>query len=120
MNITELAVKRPSLFIVIFSILALVGIISYSSLNYEFLPKINAPIITITTIYPGASPTEVENSVTKKLEQQVSGIADVDKIISTSFEGVSTIVVQLKYGADLDQSVQKCTTKSEQHLFETP
>ena len=111
MNITELAVKRPSLFIVIFSILALVGIISYSSLNYEFLPKINAPIITITTIYPGASPTEVENSVTKKLEQQVSGIADVDKIISTSFEGVSTIVVQLKYGADLDQSVQNAQRK---------
>ncbi|MFC2102731.1 efflux RND transporter permease subunit, partial [Bacteroidota bacterium] len=111
MNITELAVKRPSLFIVVFSILALLGTISYLSLNYEFLPKINAPIIAITTIYPGAAPSEVENSVTKKLEQQVSGIQDVDQITSTSYEGVSSIVVQLKYGADLDQSVQSAQRK---------
>lgn len=111
MNITELAVKRPSLFIVIFSILALLGTISYLSLNYEFLPKISTPIITITTIYPGASPSEVENSVTKILEQQVSGLPDVEKITSTSYESVSSIVVQLKYGAKLDQSVESAQRK---------
>ncbi len=120
MNITELAVKRSSLFIVIFSILSLLGTISYLSLNYEFLPKINAPIITITTIYPGASPSEVENSVTKKLEQQVSGIQDVDKITSTSYEGVSSIVVQLKYGANLDQSVQSAQRKVNSIFSELP
>lgn len=111
MNITETAVKRPSLFIVIFVILTLVGIISYRSLNYELLPKITSPVLTVTTVYPGASPTEVENSVTKKIEQQVSGIQDVEKVTSTSYEGVSSVVVQLKYGANVDQSVQSAQRK---------
>ncbi|UBM59130.1 efflux RND transporter permease subunit [Marinilongibacter aquaticus] len=111
MNVSELAVKRPSLFIVIFAILALLGIISYSTLSYELLPKINAPVLTVTTIYPGASPSEVENSVTKKVEQQVSGIEDVDKVTSTSYEGVSVVVVKLKYSADIDQSVQTAQRK---------
>jgi len=120
MNITEIAVKRPSLFIVIFSILALVGVLGYTSLNYELLPKINAPVITVTTVYPGASPSEVENSVTKKIEQQVSGIQDVDKITSTSLEGASVVVVQLKYSADVNQSVQDAQRKVNSIFSELP
>jgi HAE1 family hydrophobic/amphiphilic exporter-1 len=111
MNITELSVKRPSLVIVVFTILTLLGMFAYSSLNYELLPKINSPVITVTTLYPGASPSEVENSVTKKVESEVSGIARVDKINSTSLEGVSMVVVTLLYGADINQSVQDAQRK---------
>jgi HAE1 family hydrophobic/amphiphilic exporter-1 len=111
MNITELSVKRPSLVIVVFTILSLLGIFAYSSLNYELLPKINSPVITVTTIYPGASPSEVENSVTKNVESEVSGIANVDKINSTSLEGISLVVVTLLYGADINQSVQDAQRK---------
>lgn len=111
MNISEIAVKRPSLFIVIFAILTLIGVISYNSLGYELLPKITPPVLTVTTIYPGASPTEVENSVTKKVEQQVSGLEDVDKVISTSYEGVSLVVVRFNYSADINQSVQDAQRK---------
>lgn len=120
MNITELAVKRPSLFVVIFSILTLLGIFSYSSLNYELLPKINSPVLTVSTIYPGASPTEVENSVTKRIEQEVSGIQDVDKVTSSSFEGVSSVVVQLNYGADVDEAVQAAQRKVNAAYAEFP
>ena len=111
MNITELAVKRPSLVVVVFSILTLLGLFSYSSLTYELLPKINSPVISVTTIYPGASPAEVENSVTKKIENEVASIENVDKINSTSLEGVSSVVVTLKYSADVDQSVQSAQRK---------
>lgn len=111
MSITELAVKRPSIIVVIFTILSLIGLISYSSLNYELLPKISSPVVTITTVYPGASPAEVESSVTKKIEAEVSAVEKVDKIQSTSMEGVSTVVVTLKYGADLDQSLQSAQRK---------
>lgn len=111
MNITELSVKRPTLVVVVFSILTLVGLFGYQSLNYELLPKINSPVINVTTIYPGASPSEVENSVTKKIESEVSSIENVDKINSTSLEGVSIVVVTLKYGADIDQSVQSAQRK---------
>ncbi len=111
MNITELAVKRPSLVVVLFSILTLLGLFSYKSLTYELLPKINSPVISVTTIYPGASPAEVENSVTKKIENEVASIENVDKITATSLEGVSSVVVTLKYSADVDQSVQSAQRK---------
>lgn len=111
MNITETAVKRPSLFIVIFTILALVGVISFQSLNYELLPKFSPPVLTVSTIYPGASPSEVENSVTRKIEEQVSGLQDVDKVTSTSMEGISSVVVTLNYGADVDEAVQNAQRK---------
>lgn len=111
MSITELAVKRPSIIVVIFTILSLVGIISYSSLNYELLPKISSPVVTITTVYPGASSAEVESSVTKKIEAEVSSVEKVEKVQSTSMEGVSSVVVTLKYGADVDQSLQSAQRK---------
>lgn len=111
MNISELAVKRPSLFVVIFSILALVGIFSYTTLSYELLPNINNPVLTVTTMYTGASPSEVENSVTKKVEQQVSSIQDVEKINASSLEGISVVTVTLKTGADVDEAVQTAQRK---------
>jgi HAE1 family hydrophobic/amphiphilic exporter-1 len=120
MNITEISVKRPTLVVVVFTILAILGLFSYSSLNYELLPKITNPVITVTTIYPGASPTEVENSVTKKIEAEVASIAKVDKVNSTSLEGVSIVVVTLKYNADIDQSVQDGQRKVNSVLPDLP
>lgn len=66
MTLTELSIKRPTLIVVIFSVLTLLGIVSYFSTGYELLPKMSRQVITISTSYPGAAPSEVENSVTKK------------------------------------------------------
>ena len=71
MNITELSIKRPTLIVVIFTVLTFLGIVSYFSLNYELLPKYSEPVLVIVATYPGASPSEVENSVTKKIEEEV-------------------------------------------------
>ena len=59
MTITELAIKRPTLIVVIFGALIVLGLYSYTQLSYELLPKMNSPFITVTTVYPGASPNEV-------------------------------------------------------------
>jgi hydrophobic/amphiphilic exporter-1 (mainly G- bacteria), HAE1 family len=111
MSITELAIKRPSLIVVIFSVLGFLGILTYSKLNYELMPKFSIPVVTVTTAYPGASPAEVENSVTKKMEDALSGLEGLDKIQSTSMEGVSTIVLQLKNDADPDKALQEAQRK---------
>jgi len=95
MTITELSIKRPSLIIVIFAALIIVGLFSYTKLKYELIPKFSPPILTITTIYPGASPSEVETNVTKVIEDAVSGMDNVDNVLSTSMEGVSFVVIQL-------------------------
>lgn len=70
MSISSISVKRPTLVVVIFSILVLLGLVGYNTLTYELLPKLSTPVISITTIYPGAGPNEVETSVTKKLKKQ--------------------------------------------------
>ncbi|MBI2428194.1 MAG: efflux RND transporter permease subunit [Ignavibacteriales bacterium] len=111
MTLTELAIKRPSIIVVIFTVLGVLGLFSYSLLNYELLPKMSPPVITISTIYPGASPYEVENNVTKILEDAVSGLDKIDAIRSTSFEGMSLIIVEFKQSAKTDIVLQDATRK---------
>ena len=87
MSLTSISIKRPTLIVVIFTVLGLLGIVSYFSIGYELLPKMSKQIITISTAYPGAAPSEVENSVTKKVEDAVSSLEKLDNIKSQSFEG---------------------------------
>ncbi|MVZ61485.1 efflux RND transporter permease subunit [Sphingobacterium humi] len=102
MKITEISIKRPSLIIVLFIILTLGGIFSYSQLGYELVPKFEVNVITIQTVYPGASPTEVENTVTKKIEDAVSSLENIKKLESTSMENVSIVMITLNDGADVN------------------
>ena len=88
MTITELSIKRPSLVIIVFAALMVLGLFSFRQLKYELLPKISPPVLTITTIYPGASPNEVETGVTKVIEDAVSGMDKVSEVRSSSSEGV--------------------------------
>jgi len=111
MSITEISIKRPALVIVIFTVLGILGLLSYSRLSYNLLPKFEAPVMSIITIYPGAAAGEVETSVTKKIEDALASLENLDKIQSTSQEGVSMIVVQLKQTADIDQAVQDAQQK---------
>ena len=106
MNIAKIAVNRPTLVVVIFTVLIFLGIASYKSLNYELFPSFSSPVFTIVAVYPGASPAEVENSVTKKLEDIVTSVENLDNIRSFSQEGVSILVISLKLSANIDNAVQ--------------
>ena len=102
MKISEISIKRPSVIIVIFSLLLLGGIGSYLSLGYELVPKFDVNVITVQTVYPGAAPTEVETSVTKVIEDAVSSLENVKKIESKSMESVSVVMITLNTGADVN------------------
>ena len=86
MKIAEISIKRPSLVIVLFTILLLGGLFSYRQLGYELIPKFEENVITVSTVYPGASPGEVENTVTKKIEDAISSMENIKKIDSKSYE----------------------------------
>lgn len=111
MNISELSIKRPTLVVVVFTILVFLGIMSYESLNYELVPKFSSPVFTVVTVYPGAGPTEVENSVSKRIEEALSGLPGVDVIRSISQEGISIVIVSLKLNADVDPIVNDAVRK---------
>ncbi|MDQ0109876.1 HAE1 family hydrophobic/amphiphilic exporter-1 [Chitinophaga terrae (ex Kim and Jung 2007)] len=120
MKITEVSIKRPTIVVVVFTILTLLGVMSYKALNYELLPKFSSPIVTISTVYPGASPNEVESTVTKKIEDAVASMEKIKKIISKSSESLSIITVELNNDANVDIALQDAQRKVNAILADLP
>lgn len=119
-SITELSIKKPKLIVVIFLILALFGIVSYNKMGYELFPKIDAGLLIINTVYPGASPEEIETQVTKKIEDNLASLENIKRIRSTSYENFSNVVVELNKGTDVDFALEDCQRKLNTVLSELP
>ncbi len=111
MTLTELAIKRPTLIVVLFSVLTILGLFSYRQLQYELLPKMTPPVITVSILYPGASPGEVETSVTKPVEEAVSAIEKIVATTSTSTEGLSVVSIEFSNSADIEKTLQDVQRK---------
>ncbi len=120
MTITELSIKRPTLIVVIFSALIVLGLYSYTQLNYELLPKMNSPWITVTTVYPGASPNEVETSVSKVIEDAISSVDQLKAINSSSYEGVSFVTAEFDQSVNVDVTLQTVQRKVNEVLSQLP
>lgn len=120
MKLAEISIKRPTMIVVLFAILILGGLFSYSKLGYELIPKFEVNIITISTVYPGASPSEIENTVTKKVEDAISSLENVKKIISQSHESVSVVMIELNTGANADFALNEAQRKVNAILAELP
>lgn len=110
-SIVETSIKKPLLILVIFTVLALGGLFSYTMLNLNLLPSFETPMLTVQAIYPGAGASEVETSVTKKMEDALSTLENLKKVNSTSMEGLSMISIELSEGANADQAVQNAQRK---------
>ena len=111
MDIIKLSIKRPSVLIVMLSLLLLGGFYSYKLLNYELIPKFEVNVVTISTIYAGASPSEIESTVTKKIEDAVSALENIKKIQSYSYESLSVVVVRLTNDANVDNTLNEAQRK---------
>ena len=120
MKLAEISIKRPSLVIVLFTILTLGGLLSYSMMGYELIPKFETNMVTISTIYPGASPSEVETSVTRKIEDAVGALENVKKVESSSYESLSVIMVQLNTGADVNYALNDAQRKVNAIISDLP
>jgi HAE1 family hydrophobic/amphiphilic exporter-1 len=120
MSITEIAIKRPSLIIVIFTVLIGAGLFCYNQLSYELLPDISQPTLVITTNYPGAAPANVEQTVTRKIEDQLSSIDAIKTITSQSLEGVSIITAEFNTGSNIDLKQQEVQRKINNIMGDLP
>ncbi|MBC7391230.1 MAG: efflux RND transporter permease subunit [Opitutaceae bacterium] len=120
MGITEISIKRPALVIVVFTVLGILGFLSFKQLNYNLLPKFEAPVISVVTLYPGAAAGEVETSVTKKVEDALSSLEKLDKITSVTQEGISMVTVTLLQSAKVDLVIQDAQRKVNAIMFTLP
>ncbi|MFN2128301.1 MAG: efflux RND transporter permease subunit, partial [Anaerolineales bacterium] len=78
------------------------GFIALSQMRFSFFPEIEPSIITIQVVYPGASPEEVEEGVILKIEENLDGLTDVERVTSESRENSGTVTVEIMKGADID------------------
>src|SRR5688572_9176634 len=120
MKLAEISIKRPTLVIVLFTVLILGGLLSYKSLNYELLPKFSPSVVSVTTIYPGASPGEVENTVSRKIEDAVSSMENIKKVETRSYESLSQVTITLKSGSDVDYALNDAQRKVNAVLKDLP
>ncbi len=107
MRITEIAIKYRTAVVVLTVILSVLGLLSYVQIPKESQPSFEIPIILITTIYPGASPDDIESLITQEVESKVQDINGIKEIRSTSTEGASTVVVEFNPEVSMDEAYQK-------------
>ncbi|HXF81999.1 MAG TPA: efflux RND transporter permease subunit, partial [bacterium] len=102
MNLIRTAVQRPIGTTMAFAVVILLGTTSLLNLPLDLLPELSFPSLSISTDYPGAGPEEVENLVTRVIEETVGTAVGVEDVFSTSSEGSSRVTVTFPFGTDLD------------------
>ena len=106
MFLPHLSIQRPVLATVFSLALVTLGVTGYSRLPVRELPNVEFPIVSVTTILPGASPEVVETEITEVLEEQLNGIEGVDFISSQSTEQSSSITIQFHLDRNIDDAAQ--------------
>jgi multidrug efflux pump subunit AcrB len=107
MKITDLAISNRTAVVVLALALTIGGLVAYVTLPKESQPQIEFATIVVTTIYPGASPDDVESIITQEVEREVSTITGLDVLRSTSTEGVSTVIAEFFPDKDIDEASQE-------------
>ena len=102
MNIYKTSVNNPITSIILFVAVAIMGVFSFSRLGIDLFPDIESNMLMVMTSYPGASAEDIENNVTRPLENVLNGVDHLDNITSQSKENISIVTLEFEYGYDLD------------------
>ena len=111
MHISELSIRRPVLSIVISLFLILIGLAAYDKLTIREYPDIDNPVVSVTTVFYGASAEIIERDVTQVIEDSLAGISDIKEISSSSRDEVSSIRVEFNLGRDMDDATNDVRDK---------
>lgn len=104
MNISRFSIQRPVLTVMVSLIVIVIGVVSLSRLSIDLMPDITYPTLSITTEYKNASPEEIEELITRPIEEAMSAVPGVEEITSVSAEGTCKVRVTFTWGTDLDSA----------------
>ena len=107
----KLAINRPITTLMGVLTFIVFGLMSYNSMPTNLFPNVDFPVVTVQTTYNGADPSTVETKVTDKIEEAVSGVDGIDKLMSTSYEGFSVVTIQFELTKDLDEATNDVRDK---------
>ena len=119
-GLSSLAVDNRTSIIILTFIIVVIGAFSYYSMPKENFPEVVFPTIYVGTPYPGNSPVDIENLVTRPIEKELKGISGVDNISSTSIQDYSTIIVEFTPDVDLSKALQDVKDAVDQAKSELP
>ena len=107
----KFAINRPITTLMGVLTFIVFGLMSYNSMPTNLFPNVDFPVVTVQTTYNGADPSTVETKVTDKIEEAVSGVDGIDKLMSTSYEGFSVVTIQFELTKNLDEATNDVRDK---------
>ena len=120
MFLSNVSVKKPVLATMVILVFVVLGIFSFQRLSIDLMPEIDLPFVTITTIYPGAAPKEVESQITELIEEEAISVSNVKKVESYSQENVSIVMIEFELGIDVDIAAIEVKDKVDAIRFKLP
>lgn len=105
------SIKRPLTIIMVFLILIMFGAIGYTRMPADLMPKMDIPVLTIQTMWQGAGPEDVDEQISKKIDEKVSAVSKVKETQTISQESVSFVVVQFEYGTNVNDVLNDVKSK---------
>jgi HAE1 family hydrophobic/amphiphilic exporter-1 len=120
MNIAHGPVHRPILTGVIFFVVIILGVVSFSRLSIDLMPEITYPTISVVTSYGNVGPEEMEESITRPIEEALAAVQGVEEITSSSSEGQSQVRVAFTWGTDLDVAANDIRDRIDRVLGRLP
>jgi len=105
--LTRFSLKNPAAIVILTILVALGGIFSAVNLKKETMPDISIPVVAVITPYPGASPSDIAEDVTKPVEGSIMKMEGIDSVNSTSTENVSAVIAQFSFSTDMEEAKRK-------------
>lgn len=120
MFLSEISIKRPVMISMIMIALLMFGVLAYRNLPLNLMPEVKVPYVTIQTVYAGAGPQQIENLITKKIEDEVSSVSQLDSILSYSLNSASIIILGFDMDKDPDIASQEVKEKVDAIVNDLP
>src|SRR4051812_6173632 len=119
-KLAQICIKRPVFATMLIMALVVLGFDAYRKLGVDLFPKVDFPVVTVTTSLRGAAPEEIETQVSKRVEEAVNTISGIDDLRSTSAEGISIVAVQFVLEKDPEIAAQEIRDKVNRILPDLP
>ncbi len=106
MKIVDFSLKKRVTMSMVVLVIVILGLISFTKLGLDMLPDLDYPVITVVTTYSGVSSEDMEQNITRPVEQWISTVSNIKKVNSISLEGQSVVMVEFEWGTNLDFAAQ--------------
>lgn len=120
MSLSEFSIRRPIFTIMLTLVIVVLGFISLSRLPIDLMPDITFPTLNVSTSYPNTAPEEMEQIITRPLEEALSSVPGVEEIFSSSSQGSSTVRVMFAWGTNLDEAANEVRERIDRIIGRLP